>query len=72
MNFWNMQKFFKNFYGTTNQIFFEELKKEIIIFDIDWRGTNQIISQKLKNRLLTFLFLHQAEKNCQETFKQGH
>ena len=28
-----------------------------VIFDIDWQGTNQIISQKLKNRLLTFFIL---------------
>ena len=48
-------KVFKNFYGTTKLTIFEELKKgNNVIFDIDWQGTNQIISQKLKNKLLTF------------------
>ena len=49
---------FKNFYGTTKSNIFEELNKgNNVIFDIDWQGTNQIISQKLKNKLLTFFIL---------------
>ena len=48
-------KVFKNFYGTTKSNIFDELSKgNNVIFDIDWQGTNQIISQKLKNKLLTF------------------
>ena len=51
-------KVFKNFYGTTKLTIFEELKKgKNVIFDIDWQGTNQIISQKLKNKLITFFIL---------------
>ena len=51
-------KVFKNFYGTTKLNIFKELKKgNNVIFDIDWQGTNQIISQKLKNKLLTFFIL---------------
>ena len=51
-------KVFKNFYGTTKSIIFKELNKgNNVIFDIDWQGTRQIISQKLKNRLLTFFIL---------------
>ena len=51
-------KVFKNFYGTTKSKIFEELNKgNNVIFDIDWQGTNQIISQKFKNRLLTFFIL---------------
>tara|TARA_B100000700_G_C14824978_1_gene751867 strand:+ start:97 stop:729 length:633 start_codon:yes stop_codon:yes gene_type:complete len=51
-------KVFKNFYGTTKSNIFEELSKgNNVIFDIDWQGTNQIISQKLKNKLLTFFIL---------------
>tara|TARA_B100001559_G_scaffold159068_1_gene133415 strand:+ start:1334 stop:1966 length:633 start_codon:yes stop_codon:yes gene_type:complete len=51
-------KVFKNFYGTTKSIIFKELYKgNNVIFDIDWQGTRQIISQKLKNRLLTFFIL---------------
>ena len=49
---------FKNFYGTTKANIFNELKRgNNVIFDIDWQGTNQIISQKLENKLLTFFIL---------------
>ena len=51
-------KVFNNFYGTTKSNIFKELDKgNNVIFDIDWQGTNQIISQKLKNKLLTFFIL---------------
>ena len=42
-------KVFENFYGTTKSVIFEELDKgNNVIFDIDWQGTDQIISQNLK------------------------
>ena len=51
-------KVFKNFYGTTKLNIFKELDKgNNVIFDIDWQGTNQIISQRLKNKLITFFIL---------------
>ena len=51
-------KVFKNFYGTTKSDISKELSKgNNVIFDIDWQGTNQIISQKLPNKLLTFFIL---------------
>ena len=61
-------KVFENFYGTTKSNIFEELKKgKNVIFDIDWQGTNQIISQQLTNRLLTFFILPPSRK---ELFKR--
>tara|TARA_B100001027_G_C16181465_1_gene291673 strand:+ start:43 stop:675 length:633 start_codon:yes stop_codon:yes gene_type:complete len=61
-------KVFKNFYGTTKSNIFKELKKgKNVIFDIDWQGTNQIISQKLTNRLLTFFILPPSRE---ELFKR--
>ena len=61
-------KVFKNFYGTTKSNIFEELKKgNNVIFDIDWQGTNQIISQKLKNKVLTFFILPPSKE---ELFKR--
>ena len=61
-------KVFKNFYGTTKFAIFEELNKgNNVIFDIDWQGTNQIISQKLKNKLLTFFILPPSRE---ELFKR--
>ena len=61
-------KVFKNFYGTTKSNIFAELNKgNSVLFDIDWQGTNQIISQKLKNRLLTFFILPPSRE---ELFKR--
>ncbi len=61
-------KVFKNFYGTTKLNIFKELDKgNNVIFDIDWQGTNQIISQKLKNKLITFFILPPSRK---ELFKR--
>ena len=61
-------KVFNNYYGTTKSTIFEELNKgNNVIFDIDWQGTNKIISQKLKNRLLTFFILPPSRE---ELFKR--
>ena len=61
-------KVFNNFYGTTKSNIFNELNEgNNVIFDIDWQGTNQIISQKLKNRLLTFFILPPSRE---ELFKR--
>ena len=61
-------KVFKNFYGTTKSTIFTELNKgNNVIFDIDWQGTNQIITQNIKNKLLTFFILPPSRK---ELFKR--
>ena len=61
-------KVFNNLYGTSKKSVLENLKKgNNVIFDIDWQGTNQIISQKLKNRLLTFFILPPSRE---ELFKR--
>ena len=66
--FLEFAKVFKNFYGTTKSNIIEELNKgNNVIFDIDWQGTNQIISQKFKNRLLTFFILPPSRE---ELFKR--
>ena len=66
--FLEFAKVFKNFYGTTKSNIFEELNKgKNVIFDIDWQGTNQIISQKFKNKLLTFFILPPSRE---ELFKR--
>ena len=61
-------KVFNNFYGTTKSTIFAQLNKgKNVIFDIDWQGTEQIISQKLKNIILTFFILPPSRK---ELFKR--
>ena len=57
-DFLEYAKVFKNFYGTTKSNVYTELNKgRDVVFDIDWQGTSQIISQKLRNKLLTFFIL---------------
>ena len=66
--FLEFAKVFKNFYGTTKSNIFVELNKgKNVIFDIDWQGTNQIVSQKLKNKLITFFILPPSRE---ELFKR--
>ena len=61
-------KVFNNFYGTTKLNIFKELSSgNNVIFDIDWQGTNQIISQKLKYKFLTFFILPPSKE---ELFKR--
>ena len=61
-------KVFKNLYGTTKLNVLTELSKgRNVIFDIDWQGTNQIISQNLKNKLITFFILPPSRE---ELFKR--
>ncbi len=61
-------KVFNNFYGTTKLNILKELRNgNNVIFDIDWQGTNQIISQKLRSKLLTFFILPPSRK---ELFKR--
>ena len=61
-------KVFKNLYGTTKSNIFEKLDKgKNVIFDIDWQGTRQIVSQNLKHKLLTFFILPPSRE---ELFKR--
>ena len=49
---------FKNYYGTTKSSVNEKLKSgKNVIFDFDWQGTEQITSQRLKYKLITFFVL---------------
>ena len=54
---------FKNLYGTTkNQVIKKLSMGENVLFDIDWQGTEQIKSQKLDFKLLTFFILPPSRK----------
>ena len=67
-DFLEYAKVFNNLYGTTKTNVFADLKKgNDVIFDIDWQGTNQIISQNLENKLVTFFILPPSRK---ELFKR--
>jgi guanylate kinase len=54
---------FKNFYGSSKQFVFDNLKKgKNVIFDIDWQGTEQIKQKKPNYKLITFFILPPSRK----------
>ena len=54
---------FKNFYGSSKQFVFDNLKKgKNVIFDIDCQGTEQIKQKKLNYKLITFFILPPSRK----------
>ena len=56
-------KVFSNLYGTTKDQVSKNLKQgKNVIFDIDWQGTEQIKSQKLNFKLITFFILPPSKK----------
>ena len=61
-------KVFKNYYGSLKKNVFERLNNgENVIFDIDWQGTKQIKSKKLKYKIITIFILPPSKK---ELFKR--
>ncbi len=56
-------KVFKNYYGSLKETVFNKLKKgENVIFDIDWQGTRQIRSKKLKYKIITVFILPPSKR----------
>ena len=53
--FYDYAKIFENYYGTLKKNVDETLKKNDIIFDIDWQGTKQL--SKFENLKLIKIFL---------------
>lgn len=53
--FYEYAKIFENYYGTLKKNVDKELKKNDVIFDIDWQGTKQL--SKFKNLNIIKLFL---------------
>jgi len=54
---------FGNYYGSSKKKIIENLKKgKNVIFDIDWQGTEQIKSRRLKYQLITFFILPPSRK----------
>ena len=57
-DFLEYAKVFGNYYGSSKNQVYENLKKgKNVIFDIDWQGTEQIKMQKLNYKLITFFIL---------------
>ena len=61
-------KVFNNYYGSSKDIIFKKLDKgQNVIFDIDWKGTEQIKQKKLKYKIITVFILPPSKK---ELFKR--
>ena len=59
--FYEYAKIFDNYYGTSKEIVDEMIKKNDIIFDIDWQGTQQL--SKFKNLKLIKIYLIPPNKD---------
>ena len=58
LEFLEYAEVFKNYYGTKKDPVIKFLKDgKNVIFDIDWKGAQQIKSKKLKYKLITFFVL---------------
>ena len=56
-------KVFKNYYGSLKETVIRNLEKgKNVIFDIDWQGTQQIKSKKLKYKIITVFILPPSKK----------
>ena len=56
-------KVFKNYYGSLKETVIKKLERgDNIIFDIDWQGTKQIKSKKLKYKIITIFILPPSKK----------
>ena len=59
--FYEYAKIFDNFYGTSKDNVNELIKKNDVIFDIDWQGNKQL--SNFKNLNLLKIFITTADKN---------
>ncbi len=59
--FYEYAKIFDNYYGTSKESVDEMIKKNDIIFDIDWQGTQQL--SKFKNLKLIKIYLIPPNKD---------
>ena len=51
-------KVFNNYYGSSKNLVFQQLKKgKNVLFDIDWQGADQIKNKRLDYKLISFFIL---------------
>ena len=60
--FYEYAKIFDNYYGTSKKNVDENIKKNDIIFDIDWQGTKQLANHKNLNLLKIYLITDNKEE----------
>ena len=60
--FYEYAKIFDNYYGTSKKNVDENIKKNDIIFDIDWQGTKQLANHKNLNLKKIYLITDNKEE----------
>ena len=60
--FYEFAKIFDNYYGTSKKNVDENIKKNDIIFDIDWQGTKQLANHKNLNLTKIYLITDNKEE----------
>ena len=60
--FYEFAKIFDNYYGTSKKNVDENIKKNDIIFDIDWQGTKQLANHKNFNLIKIYLITDNKEE----------
>lgn len=69
--FYEYAKIFENYYGTLKKNVDENLKKNDILFDIDWQGTKQLSKHKKLKLLKIFLIAENKDELKKRLFKRN-
>jgi len=69
--FYEYAKIFENYYGTLKKNVDENIKKNDIIFDIDWQGTKQLSKQKQLNLLKIYLITSNKDELKKRLIKRN-
>ena len=69
--FYEYAKIFENYYGTLKKKIDEDIKKNDILFDIDWQGTKQLSKYKNLNLLKIFLIAENKEELKKRLIKRN-
>ena len=68
--FYEYAKIFENYYGTLKQNVDETIKKNEIIFDIDWQGTKQLSKFENLNLIKIYLITDSKEELKKDLLKE--
>tara|TARA_B100001063_G_scaffold233551_1_gene249932 strand:- start:48 stop:638 length:591 start_codon:yes stop_codon:yes gene_type:complete len=69
--FYEYAKIFENYYGTLKKNVDENIKKNDILFDIDWQGTKQLSKHKQLNLLKIYLITENKEELKKRLIKRN-
>ena len=69
--FYEHAKIFENYYGTLKDYVDDNIKKNDILFDIDWQGTKQLSQHKQLNLLKIYLITDNKEELKKRLIKRN-